>query len=99
MFGSTRSVDKAAELKKAGVEPVVVDVFNADALRNHLHQIRPDVVIHQLPDLPYALEASEMTAALVRNARLRNAGTHNPGPAAAPCRRETVDCPEHLFHL
>ena len=72
VFGSTRSVVKAAELKKAGVGPVVVDVFDADALRNHQYEIRPDVVIHQLTDLPYALEASKMTAALARNARLRD---------------------------
>ncbi len=77
VFGSTRSVDKATQLKKAGVEPVVVDVFDADALRNHLDEIRPDVVIHQLTDLPYALEASKMTAALARNARLRDVGTRN----------------------
>jgi nucleoside-diphosphate-sugar epimerase len=82
VFGSTRSGDKAAELKKAGVEPVVVDVFDADALRNHLYEIRPEVVIHQLTDLPYALEASKMTAALARNARLRDVGTHNLVAAA-----------------
>jgi nucleoside-diphosphate-sugar epimerase len=82
VFGSTRSLDKAAELKKAGVEPVVVDVFEADALRNHLYEIRPEVVIHQLTDLPYALEASKMTAALARNARLRDVGTHNLVTAA-----------------
>jgi nucleoside-diphosphate-sugar epimerase len=34
-------------------------------------------VIHQLTDLPYALDASQMTAALVRNARLRDEGTRN----------------------
>ena len=34
--GTTRFVDKAAQLKKAGVEPVVVDVFDAHALANHL---------------------------------------------------------------
>ncbi len=82
VFGSTRSVDKAAQLKHSGVEPVVVDVFDADALRDHLSQIRPDVVIHQLTDLPYALEASQMTAALARNARLRNLGTQNLVAAA-----------------
>ena len=82
VFGSTRSVDKAAELKKAGVEPIVVDVFEADALRNHLCEIRPDVVIHQLTDLPHALEASKMMAALARNARLRDVGTHNLVAAA-----------------
>ena len=82
VFGSTRSVDKAVELKKAGVEPVVVDVFDAATLRNHLYEIRPDVVIHQLTDLPYALDANKMTAALVRNARLRDVGTRNLVAAA-----------------
>jgi len=82
VFGSTRSVEKAVELKKAGVAPVVVDVFDAEALRNHLYEIRPEVVIHQLTDLPYALEASQMTAALARNARLRDVGTSNLVAAA-----------------
>src|SRR5664279_4521662 len=50
--------------------------------RIHLYEIRPDVVIHQLTDLPYALEASQMTAALARNARLRVVGTRNLVAAA-----------------
>jgi hypothetical protein len=44
--------------------------------------VRPEVVIHQLTDLPYALEASRMTDALVRNARLRDEGTRNLVAAA-----------------
>jgi nucleoside-diphosphate-sugar epimerase len=82
VFGSTRSKDKAAELKKMGVEPIVVDVFDADALRRFLHEVRPEVVIRQLTDLPYALEASKMTEALARNARLRDEGTRNLVAAA-----------------
>jgi nucleoside-diphosphate-sugar epimerase len=82
VFGSTRSKEKAAHLKAAGVEPIVVDVFDADALREHLQEIRPEVVIHQLTDLPYALEAGEMPAALTRNARLRDNGTGNRGAAS-----------------
>ena len=82
VFGSTRSAEKTADLQKAGVVPVVVDVFDADALHNHLSEIRPDVVIHQLTDLPYALASGEMPAALVRNARLRDVGTRNLVAAA-----------------
>lgn len=82
VFGSTRSKEKAAKLKEAGVEPIVVDVFDANALRNLLYEIGPEVVIHQLTDLPYALEASKMTAALARNARLRDDGTRNLVAAA-----------------
>jgi nucleoside-diphosphate-sugar epimerase len=77
VFGSTRSKDKVPQLEALGVEPVVVDVFDAAPLRHLLDEIRPEIVIHQLTDLPHALEASQMTAALVRNARLRDEGTRN----------------------
>jgi nucleoside-diphosphate-sugar epimerase len=82
VFGSTRSKEKASKLKESGVEPIVVDAFDASALRHLLYEIRPEVVIHQLTDLPYALEASKMTESLVRNARLRDEGTRNLVAAA-----------------
>jgi nucleoside-diphosphate-sugar epimerase len=65
-----------------GAEPVVVDVFDGDALRRIVAEARPDVVIHQLTDLPYALEESQMADALVRNGRLRDEGTRNLVAAA-----------------
>ena len=77
VVGTTRSADKAPLLRKMGVEPVVVDVFDAVTLRSVMSEFKPAVVIHQLTDLPHALEASKMTEALVRNARLRDAGTRN----------------------
>ncbi len=82
VIGTTRSVDKAPLLRDLGVEPVVVDVFDAAALRSALTNCRPEIVIHQLTDLPYALETSKMTEALVRNARLRDEGTRNLVEAA-----------------
>jgi nucleoside-diphosphate-sugar epimerase len=82
VFGSTRSQHKVGQLAELGVEPVVVDVFDSAHLQRLLAEIRPQTVIHQLTDLPYALEASQMPAALVRNARLRDEGTHNLVAAA-----------------
>ena len=82
VFGSTRSKGKVGQLTELGVEPVVVDVFDAASVQRILSEIRPAVVIHQLTDLPYALEASQMAAALVRNARLRDEGTRNLVAAA-----------------
>ena len=82
VVGSTRSADKSDVLRGLGVEPVVVDVFDADALKQAVADARPEVVIHQLTDLPHALEASKMTEALVRNARLREEGTRNLVSAA-----------------
>jgi nucleoside-diphosphate-sugar epimerase len=77
VVGTTRSAEKSVALTKLGLEPVVVDVFDAPALRQAVAAARPDVVIHQLTDLPAALNPAEMPAALVRNARLRDEGTRN----------------------
>jgi nucleoside-diphosphate-sugar epimerase len=80
--GSTRSAEKAAALGEMGVEAVVVDVFDRAALGRAVASARPEVVIHQLTDLPYALEAGQMAEALVRNGRLRDEGTRNLVAAA-----------------
>ena len=82
VVGTTRSSDKAPLLRAMGVDPVVVDVFDRAALRSIVADFRPEVVIHQLTDLPYALEAGRMSDALVRNARLRDEGTRNLVAAA-----------------
>src|SRR5512137_1413354 len=77
VVGATRSDSKVPLLRALGVEPVVVDVFDAATLKRVVDEARPEVVMHQLTDLPYALDASQMSAALVRNARLRDEGTRN----------------------
>jgi nucleoside-diphosphate-sugar epimerase len=77
VVGTTRSADKGAALATLGLEPVVVDVFDATALRHAVVAARPDVVIHQLTDLPQALNPTELPAALLRTARLRDEGTRN----------------------
>ncbi len=82
VIGSTRSPEKAQLLREMGVEPVVVDVFDADALRGVMADARPEIVIHQLTDLPHALDPGKMAEALVRNARLRDEGTRNLVAAA-----------------
>ena len=89
VYGTTRSKEKVSLLKEMGVEPVVVDVYDAKRLKDILSEIKPKVVIHQLTDLPYALDADKMTAALVSNARLRTEGTKNLVDAAvnAGCKR------------
>lgn len=75
--GTTRSQDKATALRALGVSPVVVDVFDAPTLIALVHQAQPRVVIHQLTDLPDALDPAQMAEALVRNARVREEGTRN----------------------
>ena len=89
VYGTTRSEDKVPLLQEMGVEPVVVDVYDVELLIKKLAEIKPEVVIHQLTDLPYALNADEMEAALVSHARLRTEGTKNLVDAAvkAGCKR------------
>ena len=80
--GTTRSGETAAELKVRGVAPVVVDVFDADGLRNAVVQARPDAVIHQLTDLPKVYDPDRWNDVLERNSRLRVVGTANLVAAA-----------------
>jgi nucleoside-diphosphate-sugar epimerase len=75
--GSTRSKANADTLRSLGADPVVVDVFDASALSRVVASARPDIVIHQLTDLPKDLNPREMGAAIVRTARIRSEGTRN----------------------
>jgi nucleoside-diphosphate-sugar epimerase len=81
--GTTRSADRAGGIAAAGAEPVVVDVFDAAELMNAVVTARPQVIIHQLTDLPDQLDPKAMETALDRNARLRIDGTRNLMAAAA----------------
>jgi nucleoside-diphosphate-sugar epimerase len=75
--GTTRSAAKASELKAQGIVPAVVDVFDATALRDAVVGAHPDVVIHQLTDLPDVLNPTHLNEVLARNSRLRIEGTPN----------------------
>jgi nucleoside-diphosphate-sugar epimerase len=82
VVGTTRSPQKARMLRELGAEPVVVDVFDAAALRDALAAARPEVVVHQLTDLPPGLDPARMADAAQRNARIRDDGTRNLVAAA-----------------
>ena len=84
--GTTRSGSKAEELKALGAEPVVVDAFDGSALRDALVRAGPDVVMHQLTDLPQILDPARLGEALARNAHLRIEGTANLVAAARAAR-------------
>jgi nucleoside-diphosphate-sugar epimerase len=73
--GTTRTAGRAAALRAAGVVPVVLDVFDAAAVRAALAAARPDVVVHQLTDLPAGLPPARMAEGIERNARIRREGT------------------------
>lgn len=82
VVGTTRLRSKADALRALGVEPVVVDVFDASALSRAVSAAHPDIVVNQLTDLPPALDPSQMAEGTRRNARVRREGTQNLVSAA-----------------
>ena len=82
VVGTTRSRSKADTLRVSGVEPAIVDVFDARELSRMMLSIRPELVIHQLSDLPPGLDAARMAEGIRHNARMRKVGTQNLVAAA-----------------
>jgi nucleoside-diphosphate-sugar epimerase len=83
VLGMTRAHGpRAHAVLEAGAIPVIADVFDAGSLAKSLRAARPDVVIHQLTDLPAGLDPSQMDEAIRRNARIRSEGTANLVAAA-----------------
>jgi nucleoside-diphosphate-sugar epimerase len=77
VFGTTRSSEKAELLRSCGAEPLVLNVFDTEALRRAFALAQPDIVMHQLTDLPPRLTPDRMKEAVAANARIRREGTAN----------------------
>jgi len=91
--GMTRHPETARALEADGIVAVTVDVFDASALERAVVNAEPDVIIHQLTDLPRALDnEAQLAAAYPRNARIRVEGTRNliAAAQAAAARRFIV---------
>ena len=82
VVGTTRASAKTDGLRAIGVIPVVVDVLDADAVTQAVAAARPDIIIHQLTDLPSAPGTPGYAAAQQANRRLRIEGTANLMQAA-----------------
>src|SRR5436305_1742754 len=78
--GMTRSPEKAESLRELGAEPVVCDVFDDWALTVFVTGFGPDLVMHQLTDLPDDVE--KLAEFWPRNDRMRSEGTRNLVAAA-----------------
>jgi nucleoside-diphosphate-sugar epimerase len=82
VVGMTRSEERAQALREQGAEAVVCDAFDADGLENAVRDARPEVVIHQLTDIPKAINPKKMEEQFATNDRLRTEGTRNLARAA-----------------
>ncbi|WP_245547177.1 NAD-dependent epimerase/dehydratase family protein [Nocardia brevicatena] len=79
--GTTRSPDRAESIHVAGGVPVVCNVYDADTLTPAMVVFAPDLVMHQLTDLPD--DPARITEMAAANARILTEGTTNLIAAAA----------------
>ena len=81
--GMTRTPAKADTLLGLGAEPVVCDVYDAGRLGEAVVDFGPELVMHQLTDLP---DEEASIAGSNANARMRREGTRNLLAAARAAR-------------
>lgn len=82
--GLTRSQVGAETVRAAGATPVVCDAYDAEELREAVVSFGPDVVVHQLTDLPD--DPARIVELGAANARMRREGTRNLLAAASAAR-------------
>jgi nucleoside-diphosphate-sugar epimerase len=73
--GMTRSPEKADMVRGLGAEPIVCDVYDVPRLTEAVKGFAPDLVMHQLTDLPD--DVKRIALHLRRNNRIRTEGTRN----------------------
>lgn len=73
--GMTRSSSKAGRLAELGARPVVVDVFDREALIAAVVEFAPDIILNELTDLPDDVNKIAEFGDL--NARIRTEGNEN----------------------
>lgn len=78
--GMTRFPAMAASLSDAGAAPVVCDVFDVSTLTAVVGEANPDLVMHQLTDLPDDL--ADIDEHFAAHNRIRREGTRNLVAAA-----------------
>jgi nucleoside-diphosphate-sugar epimerase len=82
VVGTTRTDERAARLRAAGAEPVVLDALDADALRAAVLAARPDVVVNELTDLSAPMDTRRYARWLASTTRLRTEATRTLTDAA-----------------
>ena len=91
--GMTRSADAARKLEAAGVR---AGQSSTSSMQPRLQRVaidaQPEVVVHQLTDLPQSFDEKALAASYPRNARIRVEGTRNliAAARAAGARRFIV---------
>ncbi len=82
VVGMTGSEDGLSALRQIGVDGVVVNALDSEAVNAAVGQVRPDAVIEELTSLPKDYTAEAMSEAAERDRRLRLEGGQNVHDAA-----------------
>lgn len=80
VVGMTRRQERAEEIRQAGAEAVVCDVFDAEPLRQAVVAAEPEVVVHALTALPPRFDPKSDYLAATNKVRIE--GTRNLVAAA-----------------
>jgi nucleoside-diphosphate-sugar epimerase len=86
----TRSEQKTALIEEAGAKAVVCDVFSPASLRDAVASAQPEVVVHELTDLPPDLDPRKMEEQTAGNDRIRIEGTANLVAAARAAKARRI---------
>ncbi len=80
--GTTRRPERMDAIRAQGAGPVRVDVYDVDALTAAVVAARPEVVVHELTDIPPAIDPKRYGEQMAGNDRIRVEGTRNLVAAA-----------------
>lgn len=71
----TRTSDHVQQIRAAGAQPVVCDVFDRDRLHQVVVDAAPEVIIHQLTSIPRRIDPRRIQQDFALTNRLRTEGT------------------------
>jgi 2-alkyl-3-oxoalkanoate reductase len=75
VLGTSRSQEKAAELRALGAEPVTLDLRDRAAVREAVVAARPDAIVHQATALAGVTDVRHFDRSFAATNRLRSEGT------------------------
>jgi nucleoside-diphosphate-sugar epimerase len=82
VVGTSRSPVRAEGLRQQGARGVVVDALDKERVSEVMSIEQPEVVIHELTDIPRRLDPSRVATQFDGNVRVRSEGTRNLVDAA-----------------
>ena len=77
VVGTTRSGEKAEQLRAQGVQPEILDALDREAIVSAVMRARPDAIVHQLTAIPADLNLRRFDREFALTNRLRTEGTDN----------------------